>query len=265
MKVAFIQTSPHFGSIEKNVDWVLKRIESAKMRGAELLVLPELFSTGYQFKSKKECFGLAEKVPDGYTTGRLVEAAGREKLFIVFGIAEKDGRKVYNSSVLAGPGGFIGLYRKAHLFCDEKMFFSPGNIPFTVYNIGKAKVGMMVCFDWLFPEAARSLSLKGADIICHPSNLVLPYCPEAMVTRCLENRVFAITANRVGVENRIRGNPLRFIGTSQIISPEGEVLCRASRGRVQVGVVSINPEEARDKNITSLNHIFRDRRDELYY
>ncbi|MBI5561088.1 MAG: acyltransferase [Deltaproteobacteria bacterium] len=264
MKVAFIQTSPEFGRIEENVESVLRNIRSPGLRGVDLIVLPELFSTGYQFKSKRECLALAERVPEGYASGKLIEAALRNKFHIVFGIAEREGGKTYNSAALAGPGGFIGVYRKAHLFCNEKKIFSPGNTPFKVYSAGKAKVGMMVCFDWFFPEAARALAVKGADIICHPSNLVLPYCPEAMVTRCIENRVFAITANRVGVENRRRGERLKFIGTSEIISPKGEIMRRASRNRVQVGVVSINPKDARDKRITPLNHIFRDRRKDMY-
>lgn len=264
MKVAFMQTSPRFGAVEENVGWVVKRLESPRFAGVSLVVLPELFSTGYQFASKEECSGLSEKVPDGYTTRRLIEAARRRRLHIVFGIAERDGRRLYNSAVLAGPKGFMGLYRKAHLFRREKEIFTPGNTPFEVYDAGRAKVGMMVCFDWLFPEAARTLALKGADIICHPSNLVLPHCPGAMVVRALENRVFAITANRVGIEGRIKGERLRFIGKSQILSPKGEVLRRASGARAQVRAVDINPEDARDKKITPANDIFRDRRVELY-
>ncbi len=264
MKVGFIQTSPVFGRVEENVEDVVRRLASPRMRGVELLVLPELFSTGYQFRSRKELSGFAEEVPGGYTVGRLAEIAGAMRLHIVAGIAERSSGRVYNSAVLVGPGGLLGLYRKAHLFWDEKRLFSPGDTPFRVYDIGRARIGMMICFDWLFPEAARRLALDGADIICHPSNLVLPYCPEAMITRTLENRVFAVTANRVGSEERVKDKPLRFIGLSQIVSPRGEILCRASRRRAEARVVDIDPEEARNKRITPKNHIFRDRREDLY-
>ncbi|HAG49805.1 MAG: acyltransferase [Deltaproteobacteria bacterium GWC2_42_51] len=261
MRVAFFQTTPIFGNIKTNVENVIAKIYSID---AHLLVLPELFNTGYQFKSEKEVSRLAEDIPKGYTSRRLIEAAKMKKIFLVAGIAEKYRGKFYNSSILVGPKGFIGIYRKAHLFWNEKRFFSPGNTPFEVYNIGPAKIGMMICFDWLFPEAARILAIKGADIICHPSNLVLPHCPQAMITRCLENRVFAITANRIGIEERIKKQRLRFIGQSEIVAPNGKILYRASGNREEIGIIEIDPKVARDKNITSLNNIFVDRRKKFY-
>lgn len=257
MKVGFIQTSPIFGNIKANVESVVEDIISMD---ADLIVLPELFSTGYQFKSKKEVSKLAEELPKGYAAKMLINTAKKKKIFIVFGIAEKCGNRFYNSSALAGPKGFINVYRKAHLFWNEKKLFSPGNTPFEVCNIGMAKIGMMICFDWFFPEVSRILALKGADIICHPSNLVLPHCPQAMITRCLENRVFAVTANRVGIENRVKNIPLRFIGKSQIVSPDGEILYRASQNKEEIKVIDINPKLARNKKINSKNDLFKDRR-----
>lgn len=261
MKVAFVQTSPVFGRVEKNVDKAVKQVLSVD---SDLVVLPELFNTGYQFKSRDEAFALSEKVPGGYTTGRLLQAAKEKKSFIVAGLAEKYGPRVFNSAVLVGPRGLVGVYRKAHLFWREKDFFSPGKTPFKVYKAGEARVGIMVCFDWLFPEAARTLALKGADIICHPANLVLPHCPEAMITRSIENRVFSITANRVGSEERIKGEKLRYIGQSQIVGPDGKVLYRAAKGKAEAKVVSIDPRKARDKRITARNNVLKDRRVELY-
>ena len=155
-------------------------------------------------------------------------------------------------------------YRKSHLFWYEKRFFSPGNTGFRVHDIGIARIGMMICFDWVFPEVCRVLALNGADIICHPSNLVLPHCPQAMITRCLENRVFAVTANRVGSESRTAGSPLKFIGKSQIVDPDGRVLCRASDNKVETMVIDINPKLARDKRITPKNDLFVDRRVDLF-
>ncbi len=256
MKVGFLQTFPAFGKRGENVERVTSTI---RRLNADLVVLPELFNTGYQFTSKEEVLFLAEKVPDGQTTQALIALARERCVYLVAGIAEREDECCYNSAVLVGPGGFIGCYRKLHLFYHEKQWFEPGNAGLTVYDIGPARIGIMVCFDWFFPEVARDLALKGADIICHPSNLVLPYCPQAMITRCIENRVFAVTANRVGTERR-SGEPLVFIGTSQIVGTRGEILYRASSDSEESAVVEINPEIARDKQVTEVNHIFNDRR-----
>lgn len=264
MKVGFLQSSPVFGDIEGNVGKVIKRLARKDAEGLELVVLPELFSTGYQFTSKKELRSLAEDIKGGYSVTKLRILAKERGMYIVAGLAERAGRKLYNSSVLIGPKGVVSIYRKAHLFWNEKAIFSPGDTPLEVVNVGKARIGMMICFDWFFPEVARALARKGADIICHPSNLVLPHCPEAMLTRTLENRVFAITANRVGTEARGRargsGDALTFIGKSQIAAPGGELLVRAPAKRAAFAAIDIDPGLSRDKWITPKNHIFKDRR-----
>ncbi len=264
IKVAFVQTAPTFGAIEENVEWTVRRLESSTLDGVELVVLPELFSTGYQFRSKKELARLSEPVSDSIAVRALCGVARRRKMYVVFGMAERDGRRLYNSAVLVGPRGVVGLYRKAHLFSDEFSLFDRGNTPFRVYRAGRLRVGMMICFDWVFPEVARVLALEGAEIICQPANLVLPYCPSAMITRSIENRVFSVTANRVGTEERIKGKPLKFIGLSQIVSPDGTVLKRAGSMRPQIGVAEIDVSMARNKWITPKNHLFRDRRPSMY-
>ena len=122
---------------------------------------------------------------------------------------------------------------------------------------------MMICFDWIFPEIARTLALKGADILCHSTNLVLPFCQDAMVTRCIENRVFALTANRVGTERRA-GQELTFTGRSQVVTPRGEILTRADVVGEGVFIIEIDPLLARNKAITDVNDVLGDRRPELY-
>ena len=222
-----MQTFPVFGKKGENIDNAIVQMNKSD---AGLMVLPELFNTGYQFTSQDEVFALAEKVPDGQTTQALIDLAKGKHLYIVAGLAERENDRCYNSAVLVGPNGFIDCYRKLHLFYHEKRWFEPGNAGLGVYDIGHAKIGIMICFDWFFPEVARCLALKGADIICHPANLVLSYCPQAMITRCIENRVFAITANRIGMEKRSE-ELLTFIGTSQVLGTEGEILYRASSDR----------------------------------
>ena len=261
IRAGFFQFNPLFGKVKINVNSILARLSSVE---ADLLVLPELFTSGYQFVSRREVERVAEKIPDGYTTRRLSALARSKRLFIVAGLAERKGSGLFNSAILIGPEGFIDVYRKAHLFYEEKLWFSPGNTQFKVWDIGLARIGIMICFDWFFPEVARALSLKGADIICHPANLVLHHCPNAMITRCLENRVYAITADRVGYEERGGKERLSYLGMSQVISPSGETLYRATRDKEEIKILEIDPGEARKKAVNRHNHLIKDRRIDLY-
>lgn len=261
MRVGYYQFDPLFGEVKRNLDTVASRLADVD---CDLIVLPELFTSGYQFVSREEVEALAEPVPGGLTTKRLGEIARDRRMHVVAGLPEADGGRFYNSAVLIGPAGFIGVYRKTHLFFEETLYFSPGETGFPVWDIGLARVGLLVCFDWIFPEAARTLALKGAEILCHPSNLILPHCPDAMITRCLENRVFSITANRIGAEQRGEGGRLGFIGRSEVVSPDGRVLHRASSDQEDLAVIEIDPTEARNKNINSFNDLLRDRRPNLY-
>ena len=202
MRAGFYQFNPVFGEKEHNIATVADALNGID---AELMVLPEFFATGYQFISMDEVAHLAEKVPGGKTTEALVGLSHKHGLYIVAGLPEKDGKHFYNSAVITGPEGFIGVYRKTHLFFEEKLWFSPGNTGFNVFKTDIGKIGIMICFDWFFPESMRALALQGAQVIAHPANLVLPHCPVAMPIRCLENRVYAITANRTGTEQRKEG------------------------------------------------------------
>ena len=166
--------------------------------------------------------------------------------------------------MIIGPNGYLGKYRKIHLFDTEKNCFDKGDLPLKVFNIGSARVGVMICFDWRFPETARTLALIGADLIAHPSNFVLPHCPQAIITRCLENRIFIVTANRVGTEKRTPNNSLNFIGQSQVVDPDGDVLCRASEKKEETKVVDIDIEKSRNKYINPNDDLFTDRRPDLY-
>lgn len=263
MKIAFIQHDITFGQKEENIAKVEAMVEK---NGAsfDFLVLPELFASGYLFTSFDELESLAEPIGKGITSHRLFKLAQKYHAYIVAGLPERAEDKFYNSAILVGPNGIIGSYRKIHLFDTEKKWFTPGNRPFEVFDIGLANVGMMICFDWIFPESARSLALQGADIICHPANLVLPYCQHAMVTRSLENSVFSVTANRIGSEER-GGSKLAFTGGSQILDPKGNILASASVDKQIICIVDIDPSQARDKWINPNNHLLNDRRIELYH
>ncbi|MDZ7859395.1 MAG: nitrilase-related carbon-nitrogen hydrolase [Candidatus Krumholzibacteriota bacterium] len=259
MRVGFLQMRCKFGDVKKNVGRAVNLL--GKVDNATI-VLPELFNTGYLFKNKKELISLAETVPGGYTTSQIKKITKKNNLNVVFGIAQKVKKKVYNSAVFVNSEGKVDSYRKVHLFDREKFLFDHGT-SLKVKSTDEAKLGFMICFDWLFPEAARTLTLKGAQVLCHPSNLVLPYGQDAMITRCIENRVFAITANRIGVERR---GPVRleFTGKSQIVSPDGEVLVSVGSRSESLKVIDIDISEADDKNINANNNVIEDRFSSYY-
>jgi len=260
VKTGFVQFEPIFGKIDEN----LKKAESLiEGMSAELVVLPELFNTGYLFTSLLEVEEAAEEIPDGKTTEFLCRLASRNNSYIVAGLAERDKGRFFNSAVLVSPQGYVGTYRKIHLFNEEKLWFQPGDRTLDIFDLGFCRIGIMICFDWFFPEVMRILSLKGADLICHCANLVLPFCQDSMRTRCLENHVYAITANRTGKDQR-NGKILQFTGRSQITGPHADILYQAGPVDDEVAVVDIDVSLARDKKLNSFNHLYRDRRVEFY-
>jgi len=250
MRVGFIQMSPEFLGVEENVDRALRLLARCK---ADLMALPELFNTGYNFSSRRQIEKVAERIPSGYTSQKLLEVSRDRNMTIVAGLAERRGTSFYNSAIVARRGRAF-TYRKVHLFFKEKKFFKPGQ-EFKVFG----DIGVMICFDWFFPESVRTLMLRGAKMIAHPSNLVLPHCPDAMKIRCIENRVFAVTADRIGSE---RG--LKYIGRSEIVDPNGRILYRASSSREEVVTREIDLREAADKTVTSLNDVVLDRKPKAY-
>ncbi len=259
IRIGFAQFCPALLQRETN----LEKIECL-LRGvdADLLVLPELATTGYALLKRDTAKEAAETIP-GPTTERLSNLARDMNGHLVVGLAEVAGDRLFNSAALIGPEGVVAITRKIHLFGDEKDLFDPGDTGFTVVDAGAFKIGSMICFDWAFPEAAGTLARRGAHIIAHPSNLVLPYALQAMPVRCIENRVFAVTCNRWG-EEKGRDGPLRFRGESMIISPSGEILASAPPASDSVQVIEIDPKAAEDKWMTPRNHIFEDRRPSMY-
>lgn len=256
MKIGIYQFYPKFGDKEGN----LSKIEHAlSSQDADIIVLPELALTGYLFISKDDLYHLGESAYDGPSVKRLQKLSHKHNIHIVTGFLEREEENFYNSALLIYPSGKIGIYRKVHLFFEETLFFTPGNLGFPVFDIGGVKIGIMVCFDWIYPESARTLAINGADIIAHPSNLVLPYCQDAMITRSIENKVFTITANRFGTDKR-DGKTLSFTGKSQIVSPKGERLLTFSQEEEGVKIIRINPKDARDKHINLYNDLLGDRK-----
>jgi predicted amidohydrolase len=259
-RVAFVQGRPRFGHPEENLERGLALAAGVE---ADLVVLPELWSSGYVFSSRAELAGLAEDAAEGVTARMLRAAARRQKRHLVAGFPEVHRGRFYNSCMLVGPSGVKAVYRKVHLFEREQLFFRPGDIPFAVHRVGPAKVGLLICFDWRFPEAARVLALQGADIIAHPSNLVFPDAQRIMVIRAFENRLFVVTANRTGVDDR-PGGRVAFTGRSQVVDPRERVLARAGVRETCARAADCDLALARDKALTPLTHLFTSRQPRLY-
>jgi len=218
------------------------------------------FAPVFNFTSFKEAWETSERLQDSIFINYLISKCKQFNLYIVSGFNERDNKDLYNSAILIGPKGYIGKYRKLHLFMNEKDYFKPGNIGLPVFDIGLCKIGMLVCFDWIFPEVWRILALKGAEIICHPSNLVLPgLAQKAVPIHALTNRIYTITANRIG-----REGDLSFTGLSTIANPNGDILFQASRTEEASVIKDIDIRYARDKIITKKNDLFSDRRPEEY-
>ena len=254
IRVGAVQLAPRFGDVPGNLRRIRNLVRSGR---ADLWVLPELCATGYAFRSRAEAWSLAEPL-GGRTEQELQRIATEGNAVLVAGFCERQGRRLFNSALVLGPKGRIGVYRKTHLFQEEKRIFRPGD-SLPLFRTPVGPLGVLICYDWRFPEAARTLARKGALVLAHPANLVFPHAPDAMVTRALENRVFCVTAGRTGVE---RG--LRFFGGSQAAAPSGKVLFRMSTEEEGVRVAAIDTAEAADKLLTPLNHLFRDRRPEIY-
>ena len=259
-RVAFVQGRPRFGKSEENLE---RGLTLARKVEADLVVIPELWSSGYVFSSHAEVDALAEDAQTGLTARALVAAAKRDRRHYIAGFPERARGRFFNSALLVGPQGIKAVYRKLHLFEREQEWFSPGDLPLSVHKVGAASVGLLICFDWRFPEASRVLALQGADLIAHPSNLVFPNAQEAMRVRALENRVYTVTANRTGTEKR-RGGTVPFTGRSQVVDPDGIVVARAGRAATVAMAVDCDLARARKKQLTKKTPLFTNRRPEHY-
>ena len=259
MRLGFHQFCPVRGDPDANLASIRSALDDVD---ADLVVLPELALSGYLFRDREQALGLSDTVPGRWTDALAGICSGR-RLHLACGLAERDGGRLYNSAVLVGPDGPVSCYRKVHLFRFEKEIFEPGGDGFAVHEVAGARVGMLVCFDWIYPEAARALALLGADVIAHPSNLVLPHAQRALLTRCIENRLFWVLANRTGSESEA-GTSLTFTGRSRIAGPDGRVLADAGPEGAAIEIVDVDPRDARDKHVTPENDLLADRRPGLY-
>lgn len=257
MRTSIIQFQPKFADIQSNIEIVNLLLE--KTSDSELVVLPELANTGYNFNTRKQAINLADYPDKSDYTEMLIEHAKKNSQIIVSGFNELQKNQLFNTSLLITSNGIVGKYRKVHLFMNEKSIFEPGDLGFPVYSIGGLKIGMLICFDYLFAEAWRIMALKGAEIIAHPSNLITENAFRVVPAHAVMNRVFIVTSNRTGTERDVT-----FNGKSFAVDPSGNIIVRSPSDKNEVLSFEIDVEKSNDKFITPLNHVFEDRLPENY-
>lgn len=260
--IAALQFAPRRAEVAWNTERIVALASGVE---AALLVLPELANTGYFFLDRDELMALAEDPEHGAFCGwmrRYAEACGT---VVVGGFAERDRDRIYNSALVALPDGSYRVYRKTHLFYREGTVFEPGDSGFFVVEWDGWRLGTMICYDWRFPESSRTLALRGADVIAHPSNLVAAAAlwGPAMAMRAIENKVIVATANRGGAET-LAGETLTFSGESRIVGMNGATLAIVGAADECVVLADADPLATRDKGFNPVNDLFADRRPDMY-
>ncbi len=264
--VAVCQLALAVGDVEGNVARAAAAVRTAVERGAEVVVLPELVTTGYVFRDAAELRAVAEPV-DGPATSTLVQLSAEHGVVLVAGVAERVGDEVFNSAVVAERGAVSAVYRKAHLWDTEIELFRTGADPPPVVETAVGRVAVCVCYDLEFPEWTRLAGLAGADLLCAPTNW--PASPRPPGERAVEvvraqatasvDRMFVAVCDRVGTERGVK-----WVGGSAVIGPDGYPLVVADRPVEQVLVARCDLSRARDKATSSRNAPDADRRPELY-
>lgn len=266
MRIGVAQIDIKFEDKSSNLAKCEDFINQAKENSVDLLVFPECTLTGYIYDSFEDTFAQAETIP-GNLSNELVSLCNEYQINVLFGFLEKDNGLLYNTALLVGPEGIVGKYDKTHLIhLGLDRFATPGN-HISVYDLPQAKVAPLICYDLRSPEPSRVAALKGAQIIISPVNLAKGaevYSSFINRTRACENRVFVVSANRVGVEKGFE-----FLGKSQIINNLGEVLAEASGDKEELIYADISPEIADIKNIIVIPDeyefdVFGDRKPNLY-
>ncbi len=252
MIAAVAQIDPKLGEKERNLELCLARMEEAAALGASILVLPECAIPGYMWDSADEAMPFAEEIP-GPSTEALERTCRRLGIHVVCGLLERDGDSLRNAAVLVGPEGLVGTYRKTHLpFLGVDRFVVPGD-ELPVWETPLGRIGVEICYDLRFPEVTRALALAGADIVAHPTNFPVAARVQTeliTVARAAENRVYLLTANRVGKERWAE-----FCGWSQIVDPYGEAAGGGRRDRRGLAHRRDRPREGARQGLRDPRHL----------
>lgn len=260
ISISISQFNPKHSDLEANF---MKIISDISVSLSDIIIFPELCLSGYYFDDAKELEKVALKLSDL----RLLELnniAATKNIIVILGFAEKTEEGIYNSCAILGDGEPI-IYRKTHLFYKERLCFLEGNTGFVNHYIPRLdiNIGLMICYDWRFPESARMLAINGADLIVCPSNLVTGIWRKVMPARAIENKVYVAVANRIGEEN-FGDEKLIFNGFSAIYDYIGNEIAVAEENNTDIITAEINPKATRDKSFNAINDIIKDRRTSYY-
>ena len=258
--VAAITCDPKLGQKEANIAEQCSLVEEAAQKGAKLIALPEMSTTGYCWYDRQEIAPFVEPVP-GPTTDTFGAIARKYNCWIVVGMPEVDEKTdiYYNSSVLIGPDGIVGVHRKTHNYVCEGRWAKQGDVDHKVYQTPIGNIGLLVCMDINIMETSRIEGVRGADVIVSISNWVEDKTPAmTWITRAYDNGAYVLATDRCGLE---RGT--EFNGGSCLIDPDGKVLCCADTGpSIAYGMVDI--DKARDKSFSGHGHKMKERRPRDY-
>ena len=249
MKVAAVQMDVKILENQRNLDKVLDHLERAVKDGANLVVFPECALSGYCFTSREEALPAAETIP-GPSTEKLAAAAKRLGVSAVVGMMELAGDNLFNVAVVVTPEGIAGVHRKIHLpYLGIDRFDGLGDVPFSVFQAGQAKIGVNICYDCSFPESGRVLKLNGAQILAIPTNWPVGSDTWAHIpkVRAIENHMYVVAADRVGEE---RG--FRFAGHSQIIDVTGAALVEAGDTEETILYADVEPAHADENRVVRI-------------
>ena len=247
VKIAALQMDIKFKENRSNLDKVLRYIKEAADNGSNLIVFPEACISGYVYTSREEAIPYMETIP-GTSTDAVADLCRELDVYVIFGLLEKDGDKCFNTAVLIGPQGIIGKYNKIHLpYLGIDRFVDPGDKPFQVWETPIGNIGILICFDCIFPESIRVMALNKADIIALPTNWPAgrEKIPGYIVpTRAMENTVNLVATDRVGTEEGTM-----FIGRSKILDAAGNTLAEAGAEEEKIIYGEVSLAQARQKHI----------------
>ena len=237
MKIGFFQYNVIWRDREANLSYISSKIKDSTF---DLLVLPELFTSGFAFNSREELIPFGENLNDSYTIKYLTGLMKNRGGYITGTIPELCGDRLYNTSILVGAEGLIASYRKIHLPDYERRAFTPGNKVVSC-DCNNVKVGLTICFDAWFAPLSSKLKSEGTEIICHSACFGGKVTPSIIPIRALENQCFYISCNRIGTE-MFDGEPDSYRGESQIADPDGKVLVKAGNEEL-LSIIDIDLSE----------------------
>lgn len=285
IRVAAVSMNGRLGEPGRVLDEISDWVNQGVAAGAELMLFPELVIHGH---CTPNTYALAERVPDGPSTQRLCKLAAQYQVLLSAGLSEKENDLVFNTQVLVGPDGYIGKQRKLHLSRDEVLFYKGGR-KLSVFDLGKCRVGISICYDNMFPEVARILALRGAEVLLMPHAVrekpwgqtsgsqqaarqwVAKHYRNMMPTRCRENSCFAVAADQAGragyVDRYPENSPSQphHAGGAYIVDPGGQILAQTQEESIQSELVVATLKAATIANERAApNFTLKTRRPELF-